>query len=122
MESRLVTGEPIVEGNPRLARAFGRLAESIALVRGHKSVEPADLQAVRRVAEDTVKQERLKVYLCLLPGYRTVLEIVEESGLSKTMTVRILEDMEMLNLVVKIADKTGSPGRPSYLWGLLPLT
>ena len=104
---------PEPEGHARVAKAFRRLAESLALVPGHHEAMPDDLKAIRRVAEDTVPKPRAAVYRALYRGPKTVLELVKLTGISSSAVNRTLEELEMLEPVQREADPTGKPGWPA---------
>jgi len=117
-EKKLIDSLVEPEGPARLAKAFRRLAESLALVRGHHEVTPDDLKTIRRVAEDTVPKPRAAVYRVLYRGAKSVQELVKLTGISNSAINRTLEELEMLELVQQESETTGKPGRPAGIWSL----
>jgi hypothetical protein len=108
--------KPSPEGPGRLAKAFHRLAGSLALVRGHTEVTAEDLRSLRRVAEDTVPVARAAIYRVLSKQPSTVRDLVEETGMSSSTIERTLSELELLDLCHSDSDSAGVVGRPRNVW------
>ncbi|MDG0867415.1 MarR family transcriptional regulator [Candidatus Lucifugimonas marina] len=108
--------KPEPEGTGRLARSFHRLAESLAILRGHAEINAEDLRAVTRAALDTAPVPRAKVYKAIAQRPLTIEEIVQKTSMSKSAVNRTLKDLEQVDLAVSEPVSTGQRGRPSEKW------
>jgi hypothetical protein len=115
----VIQNKPSPEGAPRLAKAFHRLALSVATVRGNTSVSAADLRTLRRVAIDTVPPSRSAVYQALCRRAETASDVAASTSLGRSLVNRTLQELEMLRLVDRQPQKTGEPGRPADIWTVI---
>ena len=106
-----IVGDPQPEGPARLAKTFGQLAQTIALIRGHKKIEQSDLTALDRVVRDTAPSDRLKVWVALSAGHITVKEIIESTKLRETTVRRAVEELDLIGCINGVTKESNQLGR-----------
>lgn len=112
------------ESASRLGKQFQKLAQSIALVKGLKSVDQECMRLVRKIAWDTGYGWHRNVYSAIwrLHGKRpTAQEIATASKLTISTTSRVLMDLRDLGIAEKSGKKESvkvKGGRPADQWKL----
>lgn len=116
--------EAAAESASRLGKQFQKLAQSIALVKGLKSVDQECMRLVRKVAWNTSTGWHRNVYSAiwrLNAKKPTASEIALASKLTISTTSRVLMDLRDLSIIEKGGQREsskGKGGRPSDQWRL----
>jgi hypothetical protein len=118
---------PEPEGPSRMVKQLSLLAKALTLVHGKDSVDQVIYALVKEVARDSLPRLRLKVLEALWemfiegwevqdgeivwPWHRTS-EITERANLPPATARLVLEDLMLLNLVMRSAEVTGN----AHVW------
>ena len=90
----------MMEGTPRLAKAFSLTARAIASIRGRTVVAPADREASKRLCRDSVPQWRLRIVRALQDGLpKTRGEISTAVGVPAGSIAWRLEELAAVKLI-----------------------
>ncbi len=126
---RTVEYIPKPEMPARLAKQLTLLGRSLAIVHGRDEVGAEELAILRRIALDTMIQQRVKVLECLwpLPSYEMIEteQVIEQTHIPGRKCREVLEDGWILHMIErnKAPDNdfgSGGKGRRPYKWRLLP--
>lgn len=128
---------PEPEGPARMVKQLSLLAKALAIVRGQNSVDLQIYEIVKRVAFDSLPRLRLKVLQTLWQMFVESLEfsngtwpwfytreIVDRSGMPLSTVRLTLEDLMLLNLVIREVEAGGlrahiwQPSTCLYEWAL----
>lgn len=96
---------PSPEQPTRLAKQLKKLAKSLALVRHKLEVNEEEIGTLRRIARDTVPQERLAVLEVVHRLQRLTLQgcprkaIIDAINMPDTSIIRVLQQLVMLELI-----------------------
>lgn len=105
--NEIMTSRPSAEIGSRLGIQLAKLAKSLAMVQGRKTVIDADVKLLKKVTLDTIPQRNEDLFRHMLRLCQKPLATVTTSTLS-TITrypmatvSRLLQDMDVLDIVVK---------------------
>jgi hypothetical protein len=90
--------QPEPEFPTRLGQQLSKLAQNLAIVRGHSEVTANDMTTVRRVAGDTCLPNRLRIVNALYNSVspRTIKEVSEDTDLSYRKTWNTIESLVVI--------------------------
>jgi hypothetical protein len=97
------------ESPTRVAKQLTKLANLLAIVRGHNEIEDEDLATVKRVARDTAIPKRQKLVEALIKLNCSAANsiIAATSGLNFKTVIQEVERMASLNIVTSNTDRDG---------------
>lgn len=99
--------QPEPEFATRLAQQFKKLAQSIAIIRGHHEISAEDMAAVSRVAMDTCLPNRLAIVRVLFQAAQPA-SITEISKQSKLPYGKTRNSLEALTIIGGIVEEIGA--------------
>jgi len=110
---------PRVEGGSRVAKQLMKLGISLSYLLDRPSIDSTIYGYIRSVALDTVQGYRLDLCRILMESERGLdsQEIANKLACGKSSTVRLLKDLQAINVVRNRKASNGfSGGRDVYLW------
>jgi len=105
--NEIMTSRPSAEIGSRLGIQLAKLAKSLAMVEGRKSVNANDVKLLKKVALDTIPQRNEDLFrhmlrLCPTPQSTVTTSMLSSITRYPMATVsRLLQDMDVLDIVVK---------------------
>jgi len=96
---------PTPERPTRLVKQFKKFAKALALIRGRFEVNDRDIETIRRIAKDTVPQDRLKILEAIGKYEKNNFNgcprpiIYREVLMPESSIKRVLEQLKMLELI-----------------------
>lgn len=120
---RIMRSRPETEIGSRLAKQLVKFGHALSLVRGGGPPGDEEYEIARRLAQDSshgFNLDIIRVMMDLGGEKLTFNDIQPETGIpSSTFRLR-LEDLEILNLVVRTGTVSQGVGRPRYLYSVEP--
>ncbi len=127
---RVLEYTPNPESPARLVKQLTMLGKALAMLRGHTTITEADLKTVRKVALDTMIQQRVSALMALWPirgdQFIETQLIIEATHIPGRRCLEVLEDCWILNIVERDKKQDESfgaggeseKGRKPYKWRL----
>jgi hypothetical protein len=124
---RLIQYDPEPETPARLAKQFALLGRSLVIIRGKEEVGPEELAVLRKVAVDSMIQQRVKVIRALAKlnpwEWAETQAVMDETIIPARTCKELLEDCWTLKLVERDREgeedsDAGKRGRKPYRWRL----
>jgi hypothetical protein len=107
--SKIIVDEPKSEYGTRLVKQFQKLAKLLAIIRGRTEVTWDEYYTVRRVAEDTCFQPRIRIIKTFTePKARLLTADIQRKAKFRTfpLTKRNIQDLEALDILLKNEDNS----------------
>ena len=110
---------PEPEGTGRLSAQLHQLLRGLVVLYGHKEVTPREIELVQRTAFSTIPAIRRRVIENIHPAKgATLFELVNTTGIPKSVLGRALEEMRLLKIIEQVQVMRGA----GKSWVNVPLT
>lgn len=122
--SGAVEYEPMPEGSARLVKQITQIGMALAMIHGKTCIDAEIYDIVKKIGRDLISAQRLKIIKQLwtdrvmdfLDEWRTTKEIAEALNRPSTTTVRLLEDLMVVEVLKRTRD--GEADNSPYQWQL----
>lgn len=113
---------PRAEGGTRVSKQLAKLGQSLAVLLKRNTIDDECFRLVVRTAIDTIRGIPLDIVslIAKFPDGVTTDVLAGKLNLPKTTVVRRTHDLQSLNVICRGKQKSGSVGRSSNLWYLVP--
>lgn len=96
---------PTPERPTRLVKQLKKMSRCLALIRGKMIVGPAEIETIRRIARDTIPQDRLAILQAIAENSKTNLNgcpkgiLLSSIKMPETSILRVIEQLRLLDLI-----------------------
>jgi predicted transcriptional regulator len=117
-DAQEVYTQPVIEQPHRANQVLYNLARGHALLYGRRYITNSDLPLIVKVALDSARTDRVKLFRCLLDknGVASSKDFEQYLNISRTMAIRTMMSLKILGLInISKNNPSDKGGRPMYL-------